>query len=476
VIERSGRIRVIRDGVLLAAPFLDITPEVSTAGEGGLLGLAFHPNYAANGRFFVSFTGGLRAGPRLRQYHVSASPDLADPTSGLDVLAHFGFNSSTHTHYGSDIHFGPDGMLYYSLGGGGSVLEQRLTSYSGKLLRIDVDIPPPHVPIDNPYAAGHGGALPLIWARGFRNPWRFSFDQLTGDLYIGDVGGSDREEIDFQPASSGFPGSTAYQGGRNYGFPCMEGSLCHSAWICPCDPSGATLVLPAFEWATSITGCVIGGFVYRGSAIPGMQGRYFCADMTQRKIWTLVMVNGHATGIQDMSDQLRVGHPDGPGSIVSFGEDAAGELYMTCANAFGSVFRIDPAMQTCVVPVTYCGVNPNSTGYDTTMYWSGSASIARDELVLIAAQAPPRAAGRFLCGTQEIQQPLGNGWRCVGGNVVRLPYLRADAHGEAAQQLDYSLISVSPAQTRDFQFIYRDSAGGGSGFNLSNGLRVVFCP
>lgn len=482
VIERSGRIRVLRDRVLLAEPFLDITSEVSTSGEGGLLGLAFHPDYAANGRFFVSFTGGARASPHLREYHVGPTPELADPASGVEVLAQFGFNSSTHTHYGSDIHFGPDGMLYYSLGEGGSFWSQRLLSYSGKLLRIDVDIPPPHIPVDNPYASGQGGALPLIWARGFRNPWRFSFDRRTGDLYIGDVGNVSREEVDFQPANSGPPGSSGYQGGRNYGWPCMEGSECTPfPPTCTCDTTGATLVLPAYEYAHDLgngTAAVIGGYVYRGTAIPSMVGRYFCADYPQNKVWSFVIENGHATEVQNESVRLRVGHPGGPHNIVCFGEDAAGELYFTClGSSSGSpVYRIDPATPPCATPVTFCPATQNSTGDYASMFWSGSASIASNDLVLVAGHAPRRVSGAFLCGTQEIQQPFGNGWICVGGHVVRPPFVQTDAHGEAVQRVDYSLISVSPGRTRDFQYIYRDTAAGGAGFNMSNALRVVFCP
>lgn len=478
VFERRGRIRIVRDGVLLAAPFLDITPDVVSLGNGGLLGLAFHPDYAANGRFFVSFTTGLRAEPCVREYHASALPDLADPASGVDVLAHLGVEWG-NAHYGSDLHFGPDGMLYLSLGRGNSDLTQRLVSYSGKLLRIDVDIPPPHIPSDNPYANGQGGALPLIWARGFRNPWRFSFDRLTGDLYVGDVGATAREEIDFQPASSGAPGSPGYQGGRNYGYPCMEGTLCHSS-ICPCDPSGATMILPAFEWTHdggNNTAAVIGGYVYRGSALPSMVGRYFCADYAQQKVWTFVMLNGQATDVQEATDLLGVGTPSGPHNIVAFGEDADGELYLACAAGHGgSVFRIEPASQPCAAPVIYCGTNPNSTGDETTMRWCGSTSIASNDLVLVAVQAPRRTMGAFRCGRQEIHQPFGNGWNCIGGTVLWSPYLRTDVHGEAVQQVDYSVISVGPGQTRDFQFIHRDPSAGGSGFNLSDGLRVVFCP
>ncbi len=476
ILERAGRIRIVRDGVLLATPFLDIQSQVSTVGEGGLLGLAFHPDYANNGRFFVSFIGGLRADPRVREYRVSVNPDLADPASALDVLAHFPY-ATAHLEYGSDIHFGPDGMLYYSLGqGGDSRLSQRLGFYNGKLLRLDVDAPPPHVPFDNPYADPSDGALDLIWARGLRNPWRFSFDRLTGDLYIGDVGGMNREEVDFQPNSFGAPGSPGYQGGRNYGWPCMEASTCTNDHHCVCDTTGATLALPVFETLhNSQNSAMIGGFVYRGSAIPGLRGQYFCADFVTGTIRSFAVVNGQATNVQDRTAELNVGVPGGLTSIDSFGEDANGEIYLMCLFS-NRVFRIDPAIPSCTAPVAYCSTSPNSVGSGAQIDSTGSASIAGTELVLLAEQAPPGVLCSFLCGTQEIQVPFGNGWSCVAGNVIRFPYLDTDAQGRAAQPLDYSAISVTPGQTRDFQFSYRDPAAGGAQFNQSDALRVVFCP
>jgi hypothetical protein len=368
-------------------------------------------------------------------------------------------------------------MLYFTIGENGDPrLAQRLSMYNGKMLRLNIDLPPPYVPTDNPYTAPNDGALDLMWARGLRNPWRFSFDRLTGDLYIGDVGEVDREEIDFQPASSGAPGSPGYQGGRNYGWPCMEGSACTGDHHCACDTTGATLVLPVYETLHhSLSSAIIGGFVYRGSAIPGLQGQYFCADDVQNTITSFAVVNGQATNIRDRTSELNHGVPGGLTDIASFGEDASGEIYILCLGT-GAVFRIDPVAPSCTAPVAYCTTAPNSVGGGAAMGSTGSASISNAELVLIAEQAPPLTMGAFFCGTQEIHVPFGNGWNCVGGNVVRLPFLQTDVHGDAAQHLDYSLISVSPGQTRDFQFSYRDAAAGGAGFNLSDGLRVVFCP
>jgi glucose/arabinose dehydrogenase len=477
VIERAGKIRVVRDGALLPAPFLDIVARVDHHGDGGFLGLAFHPEYSSNGRFFVSFIGGPQADPILREYRVSANPDLADPASGVDVLAHFPVHTQAHQHYGGDLQFGPDGMLYFTIGDiGAPALAQRISVYHGKLLRLNVDIPPPYVPLDNPYADPNDGGLDLVWARGLRNPWRFSFDRLTGDLYIGDVGEGDREEIDFQPANAGLPGSPGYQGGRDYGWPCMEGNACTTNPSCACDTTGATLALPVYE--TDHQGqfsAIIGGFAYRGSAIPGLQGQYFCADFIQNTITSFEVVQGQATHIQDRTAELDAGVTGGIASVASFGEDANGEIYLVCLYA-GTILRIDPAVPSCTAPVAYCTTAPNSAGAGAVMGSTGSASIVEAELVLRADGAPARTIGAFLCGTQEIQVPFGNGWSCVGGNVVRLATLRTDAYGAARQPLDFTSIQVTPGQTRDFQFNYRDSAAGGSGFNFSDGLRVVFCP
>jgi hypothetical protein len=476
VLERAGKIRIVKDGLLLAAPFLDISSEVATNGEAGLIGLAFHPDYAVNGRFFISFVNLATASPLVREYHVSANPDVADATSGNMV---FGVTPWTSTiHFSSDLHFGPDGMLYYSLGDEATFdAPQNLGVYPGKILRMNVDIAPPYVPVDNPFTAPNDGALDLIWAYGFRNVFRFSFDRLTGDLYIGDVGDVNREEIDFQPASFGMPGSPLYFGGRNYGWNCMEGNLCTGAQTCTCD--GATLIPPAFETFHNGGGsAIIGGYAYRGSAIPGLQGTYFCADFVKNSITSFVVSGGRATQVVDRTVELGAG----PGGLVqvvsSFGEDANGEIYMTTllAGPRGQVFRIDPVAPSSPAPVEYCTTSPNSTGSAATIGSTGSASIGADELVLTASHCPPHAFGLFFYGDQEVQTPFGNGTLCVGGNVVRLHSIVTDPHGFAFTPFDAAAASLTAGETRDFQFHYRDAHGGGAMFNLSDGLRVLFSP
>jgi glucose/arabinose dehydrogenase len=473
-LERPGRVRIVKDGVLLAAPFLDISSEVSTSGEGGLIGLAFHPEYSANGRLFVSFVSSVQHAPILREYHVSSNPDVADVTSASLVFAASAWPSTIE--YGCDLHFGPDARLYFSLGDGGQGNQaQNLGVYAGKMLRLDIDIPPPFVPHDNPFALPNDGALDLIWDYGFRNPFRFSFDRLTGDVYVADVGGSLREEIDFEPASFGLPGSPTYHGGRNYGWNCMEGSLCTGIPTCACDTSGATLVLPALETAHNGQGsAIIGGYAYRGSAIAGMQGTCFCADFIRNTITSFVVSSGHATQVADRTAELNAGLASTITGITSFGEDASGELYITTFS--GYVYRIDPVAAPCPAPVEYCATSPNSAGSGATIASTGSASIAAAELVLLASHGPHHVSGFFFYGQQEVQMPFGNGVLCVGGTPVRLHAQVTDEHGFVARPFDAAAASIAAGETRDFQFYYRDAAGGGALFNLSDGLRVLFCP
>ncbi len=471
VCERDGRVRVVRDGVLQSRAFLDVSGEVRTTGEAGLLGLAFHPDYATNGRLFVSFVGRALNDPTLREYHVSADPDAVDPASGVDLYS--GVPHQSQGHYASDLQFGPDGMLWYSLGDDDDYdFPQNPTSKSGKILRLDVDRPPTFAPVDNPFAAPGDPGDDWVWALGFRNPWRFSFDRLTGDLYVGDVGASDREEIDFQPRSTGLPGSAGYRGGLNYGWPCEEGSVCTGDSHCVCD---ARKVPPVLE--TSHNGgaaAIIAGCVYRGSAIPGMQGRFFYGDFNRSQIGSFLMQDGLATEIRDWSADLGLGTSGGPNLITSFGEDANGEIYFTSAIP-AAVYRIDPAVESCVAPVEYCDAAPNSTGFGTLLRSTGSASIATPELELVADRAPAHVTGVFYCGAHEVRVALGNGWRCVGGAIRRFPAVTTSPQGSAAFAVLPAALQVAPGETRDFQFYYRD-ASVGAGFNLSDGLRVVFCP
>ncbi|HXI22162.1 MAG TPA: PQQ-dependent sugar dehydrogenase, partial [Gemmatimonadales bacterium] len=328
VVEKTGAIRVIHDGTLLAAPFLDLTDSVTSGSEQGLLGLAFYPDYATSGRFIVSYTSphGAEAGGTsvIARYRVSGSPDAADPASGRTLLT---LDQPYTNHNGGMAAFGPDGYLYLGFGdggGGGDPLgtgQDRSDLYAS-MLRLDVSGSGAYaIPPTNPYL-GSATFRPELWNWGLRNPWRWSFDRQTGDLYIGDVGQNEREEVDVQPAGQG--------GGANYGWSVLEGLACYNS--SSCDRTGITL--PVLDYDHS-QGCAItGGYVYRGSAIPALRGRYLYSDYCSGWVRSFRYQNGQAADRQEHSDLA-------PGQLVtSFGEDGGGELYILVQG--GSVYRIVP--------------------------------------------------------------------------------------------------------------------------------------
>ena len=306
---------------MLAAPFLDIRARVGSSGsEQGLLGLAFHPDYTKNGYFFVNYTD--RSGDTvIARYRVSADPSLADPSTEVRLLE---VQQPYGNHNGGDLAFGPDGYLYISLGDGGSGGDPRNFGQSvdtllGKLLRIDVsEVDGYSIPAGNPFV--NGGGRPEIWAYGLRNPWRISFDQLTGDLYIADVGQNSWEEVNFQPAGS--------PGGENYGWNTMEGFHCFQSSAC--DQSGLTL--PVIEYALHVQGdcAVTGGYVYRGHSLPAWQGIYVYGDYCSGRVWGLFQ---NPTGVWENGLLFETG-----ARITSFGQDEDGEIYLV--NHRGSVYQL----------------------------------------------------------------------------------------------------------------------------------------
>jgi glucose/arabinose dehydrogenase len=324
VVEQDGRIMIIRRDTTLARPFLDIRGKINNGGEEGLLSLAFHPDYASNSRFYVYFTND--AGDlRVVRYLISSDPDSAIETSADTILkiAHPGQSN----HNGGQLQFGPDGKLWVAIGDGGGGGDpddngQDKHALLGKLLRLDVDGTSGYtIPSDNPGASDTSFA-PEIWAYGLRNPWRFSFDRQTGDLYIADVGQGAWEEVNVATV-------TAQRGkGANYGWNIMEGSHCY-----PADPCTSVGTLPTIEYPHTNGACSIsGGYVYRGSAVPILAGHFVYADYCTGNVGSFKYPS---TAKVDWSPQLRPGT-----GVSSFGQDIRGELYILQLN--GPVWRIVP--------------------------------------------------------------------------------------------------------------------------------------
>jgi glucose/arabinose dehydrogenase len=315
VVEKAGRIRIVRDGGLLLDPFLEITGRVGSSGtEQGLLGLAFHPGYAQNGYFYVNYTD-VFGNTVVSRFQVSPSdPDRADPASERALLR---VDQPFANHNGGGLAFGPDGYLYIGLGDGGSGGDpyengQNPNVLLGKMLRIDLDGADPYaIPLDNPFALG--GGRPEVWAIGLRNPWRYSFDRLTGDLYIADVGQNNWEEIHFVPAG-------AVSGGLgpllNFGWNALEGSHAYEG-----EPPAGPLAAPVAEYSHSSGRCsVSGGYVYRGAALPDWQGVYLFADYCSGEVFGLIRTSEDAWAMQAL---FSTGV-----NVTTFGQDGAGEIYL----------------------------------------------------------------------------------------------------------------------------------------------------
>ncbi|MBI5934961.1 MAG: PQQ-dependent sugar dehydrogenase [Chloroflexi bacterium] len=316
IVQRGGHIRIHKNGILLPLPFLDVSGALALdGGEQGLLGLAFDPNYETNGRFYIAYTAASYA-VTLARYTVSADPDIANATGEVLLSVPKTFTN----HNGGMIAFGPDGYLYMGVGDGGSGGDpanngQDRTTLLGKILRLDVSGASGYaIPSTNPYFNNpNPNVKKEVWAYGLRNPWRFSFDRGTGDLYIGDVGQNAQEEVDFQLASA--------SGGQNYGWRVMEGNLCYYAITCTPPANYAPPVAVYDHGENDSNGCsVTGGYVYRGSNFPDLAGVYLYADFCLGKIWGLKQNASNQWVTSLLADTHFL--------ISSFGEDEQGELYL----------------------------------------------------------------------------------------------------------------------------------------------------
>jgi len=319
---------IIYDGLqMLPTPFIDIGSLITTGSERGLLSVAFHPDYSATGFLYINYTD-LNGDTSIARYRVSADPNVVDNSSAAILLT---IPQPATNHNGGQLQFGPDGYLYIGTGDGGFSGDpannaQDLNSLLGKILRINVDAGSPYaIPPDNPFV-GNQNAKPEIWALGLRNPWRFSFDRLTGDLLIADVGEDNHEEVDFQQDSSG--------GGENYGWRLMEGTHCFNPNT---DCNDGSLTLPVIEYDHSFGNCSItGGYRYRGTLLPSLTGIYLYADFCSGTIWG---ASQNASGNWTVEEMLNTGL-----LISTFGEDEDGEIYLAHFSATdGAIYKVTDA-------------------------------------------------------------------------------------------------------------------------------------
>lgn len=417
IVEQKGVIRLRKNGLFLDTPFLDIQERVRKIDEQGLLGIAFPPDYATKQYFYVDYSN--TAGKTIiARFRVTENPDVADPGSEEVILT---LDQPTGDHNGGQLAFGPDGYLYISVGDGGPDADpnnraQDLSTHLGKILRVDVEsgASPYAVPATNPYK-DRPGAYPLIWALGFRNPWRMSFDRQTGDLYIGDVGDGAYEEVNFQPAPS--------SGGENYGWRCTEGAHEFHTYLSEC--IGRTLTFPISEFAHTEGCAVIGGYVYRGALYPRLQGFYLYADFCTGRIWGLKSANNE----WQKQLLLETGFP-----IVSFGEDDDGELYLVAYD--GVLYRIADAqtaataeltgqwqrlVQTCaprdggsrcllrgMLPVRNQGPRRTPQSFLTTFYLSEDGVLDANDTVLAQLRSGPLRSARAIRLIWRTLLPVGN--------------------------------------------------------------------
>jgi glucose/arabinose dehydrogenase len=460
VVEQGGRVRAVASGVLQPRDFLDLSSLVSTQAEQGLLGLAFPPDYAASGRFYVNFTNvdGHTVVARFRRS--SGDPLVADDSSRFDLRWPGGqafIAQPFANHNGGNLVFGPDGYLYIGLGDGGSGDDpdhraQNPGTLLGKMLRIDVSVPDGDaegydVPPTNPFV-GVPGVLPEIWAFGLRNPWRYSFDDPrlggTGALVIGDVGQNAWEEIDYEPAG---------RGGRNYGWRNREGA--HDN-ITTQPPAFLPLTDPVFEYGRASGQAVTGGYVYRGARLGAFRGRYFFADYVASRVWSVALIvdpgTHEATAVDLRDHTTELGGSAFLNGISSFGVDAEGELYLVSRGA-GRVLRVraadSPPLMTIDAPAAGAVVRQplllggwafdpaatSGTGIDTLHVWafpdpgSGAApvflgvasygGIRPDVGAAYGAQAAPSAFGLIITGLAPGQYRLAvYGWVAAAGGFA----------------------------------------------------------
>jgi glucose/arabinose dehydrogenase len=477
VVQKNGYIKVRTpiNAATLWTTCLDIHLLVSTGSEQGLLGMAFHPNFATNGYIYVAYTSLPSPGNNtVARYTIPPGSDIANPNSGVTLLS---IPDPYTNHNAGGLAFGPDGYLYIPTGDGGSGNDpngnaQNINVYLGKILRLDVSNPnPPYyfsVP-SNPFYGPTAG-LDEICAIGTRNPWRWSFDRLTGDLWIGDVGQDAREEIDFVPAGT-LPG-------RNFGWRCMEGNLCTGLSGCTCNGTNLTAPIYTYSSAAGVSECtVIGGYVYRGCAIPQLRGWYFFNDYCSSQVWRMTQVGGVGTTPVNVTAQLNAGT-----SIVSYGEDAAGEMYI-CNMAGNTIRKIVPVSPQSVGVVSYGTGTPGCNG-PSVLSLGCSPTIYNLGETLNSTNGPAGTTGIVLLGSAQLpvgSDPLGIGLEVLVDltpTTYSLTEFTVGPNGTTALPTPIPLAPQLIGTTAFVQEFFLWSSCAPSPLNLSstNGLQVTVQP
>jgi glucose/arabinose dehydrogenase len=485
VVEKTGRVRILRGGTIAPQPFLDVSGRISASGERGLLGLAFHPRYATNRRFFVFYTrpdGTLTISAFLAS---AADPDRADPSSE-QVLVTIPHGATNHN--GGQLAFGADGYLYIAVGDGGGVGDanngaQNLGLMLGKILRIDVDAPTGYrIPPGNPFA---GGAVPEIWAYGLRNPWRFSFDRATGDTWIGDVGQDRFEEVNYSPFENG--------GGQNYGWRQFEGTQCFNP------PSGcavANYTPPVVTYSRTQGSSITGGYVYRGLRSRSLQGYYLYGDFETNRVWAarrepLAFTN---------AEVLAPGQ--GLQGIASFGEDQAGEVYLASLPD-GRIYALEAPATARLEPGVVSGLwwNPSESGWGVQFTHRGDAIFAT--LYHYGADGSPMWYVASNCARVASSAPLrcrGNVEQATGPRFFGVPFdsgavritvagtMDVTFHDAERATLAYAIAGTTRtvelrrqvfrsraiAQPEDMTDLYNNASEPGWGLTVSHQGQVMF--
>lgn len=482
VAEQGGLIRIVEGGAIRSAPMLDLSNVVTTVGDVGLRCLAFHPNYLVNGQVFVWYDvddgSGVAVEGVLERYERDANdPNRLDPSTAFEILR---VPQDGLSHGGGSIHFDASGMLNLGIGDGKPGNDefcrgQDPSDLQGSMIRIDVDGGTPYaIPADNPYVS-------IPWIRseiihiGLRHPWKWSFDPVTGDTWIADVGAQSREEIDFVPAG-------VY--GLNFGWNVMEGTTCYTDGNCPTPngPCGDPVYTdPVFEYDHTLGCSVTGGAVYRGTALPGMVGRYVFADFCTNRIWS---TGPDGQGGFNTIEHAVTLYPAGTNLVLTtaIGTDADGEILVS-DYIDGSIYRIAPVEN--VQPL--CDGAVNGVGKHAVLTAIGTTSLSANALSFRVIDAPPQSLSLLFYGPEAVSVPAGNGTRCVGGgglSIFRLDYRVSSPAGQIDHPVDFTSFDLSSGPgalqagtTWYFQNWHRDVLlQGGAGTNYSSAVAVRFRP